>query len=754
MILGLLTFFALLYLPGLGSYGLFDPWETHYGEVARNMVEAGNYIDPFWGSPFDEAGVSRERAGFYSKPPLTMWMMAAGMKVWGHNTLGVRFFFPLLAIAALLSIYLVFSRLMSRRVGFLSVLLCGLSPFFSFISRQAVTDGPLLSLVTIGFMSVFLALFHASEERRGSPALYGLVLLVSAVAIFGQLWVIWPMDRSPDALRAYQGEHLWFRFQWWLMEAAKVGRGKGWVIATLLGPAALWLFWRISKIRSQRGLYLCLFYLCCALTVSAKGWLGWAPLGGAIFLFLLVTGEWKTLRQVNAGFGILLVLLVSHIWVLAMLGGHGGWAKRFIIHDHINRLFAGVHSTDSGAFEYFFQWIGYGLFPAIALLPAGIARVLGRLRRGPQGFEPRQKIELLLFLWALFSFFLFSKSSTKFHHYILPAIPPLSILSALWLDELVRRRARSARLLIFAAMGILLWVGQDVVRAPAAYGQSSQNWVNLFTYKYDREWPIPKNAEEMAQIEKNAVRDAWLKNFHLPLPGEIENCSTTLMKAADGQRMLDEFARPVQLVLGLALLGLLVMLFGRGGALGASILLVACTVQVAFGLHRYLPRIEPHWGQETLWDVYYEDCSKFPDTPEGEAAFRKRLLTTASRIPQRLDLYPRARCREPIVAFRMNWRGETFYSGNTVVPLLYTKDMKPWLKRLGVWERWDPSQTFYIFTERNRIRSELEPSLPRYLKGQYREIFGVNRDFVLLKVGPEEKRLADREAQQVCRPRR
>ena len=29
--------YATLYLPGAGSYGLWDPWETHYGEVAREM---------------------------------------------------------------------------------------------------------------------------------------------------------------------------------------------------------------------------------------------------------------------------------------------------------------------------------------------------------------------------------------------------------------------------------------------------------------------------------------------------------------------------------------------------------------------------------------------------------------------------------------------------------------------------------------------------------------------------------------------
>ena len=83
------------YMPGLGAYGLYDPWETHYGEVARNMVEYENYIDPFWGSPWDSGGVKRERAGFYSKPPLIMWMMSGGMNLFGFSELGVRFFFPI-----------------------------------------------------------------------------------------------------------------------------------------------------------------------------------------------------------------------------------------------------------------------------------------------------------------------------------------------------------------------------------------------------------------------------------------------------------------------------------------------------------------------------------------------------------------------------------------------------------------------------------------------------------------------------------
>ena len=36
----------LLYLPFAGSYGLWDPWETHYAEVARQMTNAGRLHQP------------------------------------------------------------------------------------------------------------------------------------------------------------------------------------------------------------------------------------------------------------------------------------------------------------------------------------------------------------------------------------------------------------------------------------------------------------------------------------------------------------------------------------------------------------------------------------------------------------------------------------------------------------------------------------------------------------------------------------
>src|SRR5215831_7670797 len=67
----------LLYIPLAGSYGLYDPWETHYSEVARQMMVRGDYISLWWpGAPIDADH-------FWSKPVLSFWIMSLSMRLFG-----------------------------------------------------------------------------------------------------------------------------------------------------------------------------------------------------------------------------------------------------------------------------------------------------------------------------------------------------------------------------------------------------------------------------------------------------------------------------------------------------------------------------------------------------------------------------------------------------------------------------------------------------------------------------------------------
>ena len=708
LILGMALVLLAFYLPGIGSYGLYDPWETHYGEVGRNMVETDNYIDPWWGSPWDSGDVKREKEGFYSKPPLIMWMMAEGINLAGNNELGVRLFFPPLAVLALMAVYLAVSRLYHRRAGLIATLVTATAPVFAMMSRQAVTDGPMVCIMTIGVMFLMLGLFNAERGEAPSRFSRGLTLGVAAFASFFQLWAILAMDRSPDVVRPCPGDaNVFIRISWFFNEVFTVGRGKGWVISLLLLPVAIAALRAIARAVERRTLYYYIFYICCGLVVPAKGWVEWAPVGIAILLYCLVANAWQIWREVNWTTGLLLVFMAGHPWVVAMLGGHHpGWFDRFLIHDHWNRIFVGVHSTDDGGFEYFIKWIGYGLFPWIGLLPAAIARVASTLRGAATAFTPQRRFELFVFIWSLVAYFLFTKSSTKFHHYIFPAIPGFCILIGVLIDDLLTTQRRGLPVLALGAAGISIWVGQDLYLMPRNFGDATQNLVNLFTYKYDRDWPKFTAPESLAKLTGDA-----------------------LTKAQTDNGFLADLGGPILWIALIAVVGYVCIAFRREWLrqYGVAVVGVAGCWMGFYSIHEYLPRVADSWSQSSMWKFYYENCEHMASDKKGD--FERLLLKTGSRVPDKLDEFPRAWCREPIVAFRTNWRGECYYSSNTVIPVPETKNLKPFLDEYRV----EDGNPFYLFTEKPRVKSELEPSLPAWLKGKGKEVFNAGNHFVLLR---------------------
>ena len=64
----------------LGLYPLMDTTEARYGEMARLMVETGNWLTP----QFDY------NVPFWGKPPLFTWMSATGIELFGVNEFAVR----------------------------------------------------------------------------------------------------------------------------------------------------------------------------------------------------------------------------------------------------------------------------------------------------------------------------------------------------------------------------------------------------------------------------------------------------------------------------------------------------------------------------------------------------------------------------------------------------------------------------------------------------------------------------------------
>src|SRR4051794_24884712 len=146
MAIGVILFGLLLYLPLAGTYGLWDPWETHYSEVARQMTKRADFISLWW------PGSARETEVFQTKPVLSFWLMSLGMQVARIGQAGnppdemaighaaewaVRTPFCILGALGIFGVYLVTARLAGRRAGLLSALVTGTCPMYALVARQA-----------------------------------------------------------------------------------------------------------------------------------------------------------------------------------------------------------------------------------------------------------------------------------------------------------------------------------------------------------------------------------------------------------------------------------------------------------------------------------------------------------------------------------------------------------------------------------------------------------------------------------------
>ncbi|MFP2901609.1 ArnT family glycosyltransferase [Corallococcus sp. 4LFB] len=432
VVLATAGFAALLFVPYLGAVGLWDPWETHYGEVGRQMIQRSDYVFPFW-----------ENAWFFSKPPLTMWMQALGMNLVGalrgdgamglYTEWGMRMPFALLSITAVALLSLAVARVVSMRAGLATGFVLATMPLYFLLTRQTVTDTP--------FVTTFVC--------------------AMACALIGQL---------DDTTKHRAG--WWYAFYVFagLATLAKglLGVGLPAVILVLYAAAAVIPWSRESLEAHLRWLF--------------NGEDRAQVRAGTRAMPVL----WAQMYRMKLGTGILVFFAVAVPWylTLCLFDGVDDEGKlfwyRFFIHDHLNRLTAGVHTTTpGGSFTYFIEQGGFAIFPWVALVPGAFA-VVSRLKLRSR--DKADHLALIAVLWVAFAFYLLASSATKFHHYVFPILPGLAILIALFVDRLWRDGLSEHAVSLIFGLVLFILVGKDLAENP-------KDFTDLFVYNYDRPYP-------------------------------------------------------------------------------------------------------------------------------------------------------------------------------------------------------------------------------------------------------------------------
>ena len=560
MNVGIILLGLLLYVPLAGTYGLTDPWETHYGEVARQMAVRHDYISLWWpGAPLDADH-------FWSKPVLSFWIMSLFMRLFGVTSgqpgaiaLGsraewaMRLPFCLMGVLGIWGLYLCVSRFAGRRAGVMSALILATSPLYFLVARQAMTDmafvGPMTMALALGFLALFEEDGGDLPRRRWRglswphhPLVYVSVALFVASTlpqlIVNCVQLSWPI---------HVGSH-------------RIAIPGVLAMAPYIVGFAGVLRWS-ARLRRKTGFYLQLAAVMCGLAMLAKGLAG---LGLPVLIFLIYLGftwNWKRLDRAEIGVGVLLAFVACAVvavpWHHAMLVRHGFpfWDELYG-DNHWRRLVTGRHG-DRGTFEYFLRELGYGFLPWIGLAPAALASAAMRPVRG----ETRQALFWFGAIWFVAAYMLVSLSVTKFHHYVLPAIPGLAIIVGLTIDDFLSRRATRLAA-VTAILGVGVWA---VVTADlAAAKNAAQRFIWLFSYDYIN---APKGRPWPEALDFRGALIAFGAAFAI---------AATLLCWRRAR---------------------------RGGAVGLSLLAVAFTYYL---LDHYMPATAAYWSQKHLIATYYQ----------------------------------------------------------------------------------------------------------------------------------------------------
>ncbi len=694
-----------LYLFCAGSFGLWDPWETHYGEVARNMLESYDWVNPWWGYRHQIGSEPVAGNWFYSKPIFIFWSEVVLLKTIGLSDWAFRLPVALIGASMVTSLYWALERAASTRHALFAAGAVALSPFIYMVSRQAQTDMPFVGLMTMAMAFVLVAFYGRRVPTTDGCFFAQVVAFVGFLALnLIPQWGIIATDLAdPNAGASLSGPARWGAIiqqngVWHLLVYVPIGLA---VLASVLWPIARQrravAGWDDAfKDRWQRRIALLCFYMLVAQATYAKGLLGFMLPGAILMAYFAVDRRWRLLARLQLARGVPLFFVTVLPWYVAMFCRHGmAYYNRFFVHDHFNRVGAGVHQIDSGTFEHFIEWLGFGLFPWSAFAPMALVSAVwliqARRRSASQGRDAGEltpALHTMLLVWFAVAFGVFTLSSTKFHHYILPAAPALAMLIGLYLAELRALPDKLVRLNVLLALGFFAVLLIDLL-------DDQQTLRDLFTYKYDR--PLPENLPLDWSAPVN-----WKSDTHpivpwsdTPFARHVGPVIANLLSVS-----LFRYETWMATIAGLGGVALVGMMWRRLRRLALGLFAVTALLLAFWTLNYYMPMLSSAWSQRYLFEAYYDDCTPY-DPPEPIREAYTPLLSRIGLdfIPEFFDAKGKRVCREDIISWLITWRGETFYSNNEIRPI--NKENPQFVPYL---EDFNKGRSFYVLMERGRTK--------------------------------------------------
>lgn len=234
-------------------------------------------------------------------------------------------------------------------------------------------------------------------------------------------------------------------------------------------------YWQAQASGFRRPAFDVLFFAALGVAAITKGPVGFLLPLLSVLAFAGLTGRWRDLRRLRWGFGLLVFLAAALPWFAAVSLRNPGFPRYAFWQESLRRFATGSTHRGGSIFYYLPVYLGGYLPWSFFLLYAGLTR-LGLWRRLR---DEGQRPAAFLISWSAVVFIFFTVSRSKLPGYFLPAVAPLSILTAkVWEDFKTSESGRPAWLgpgfLTLAALGIVFAALPQALRWEAAAAAASR----------------------------------------------------------------------------------------------------------------------------------------------------------------------------------------------------------------------------------------------------------------------------------------
>jgi 4-amino-4-deoxy-L-arabinose transferase-like glycosyltransferase len=184
---------AVICFFNLWRFGLWEPDEARYAEIAREMVAGGGYLVPHL-----------NYVVYVEKPPLLYWLTALSYHIFGVSEFAARFFPALFAVAGVAITAYFALRTFGRRHALLSGAILATTPLYAVMAQVLLTDMILAVLMTIANFALFM---HWRQRSGGFGKWWWSAAVAMALGVLtkGPVAVALPV-LAMLAFLAWQGE--------------------------------------------------------------------------------------------------------------------------------------------------------------------------------------------------------------------------------------------------------------------------------------------------------------------------------------------------------------------------------------------------------------------------------------------------------------------------------------------------------------------------------------------------------------------